>query len=1094
MIGIGLVEVQRYNSGLELYDSSSIAAGVRSVLFPLMLTSPVMDSVTNDHYEFDTSYDTTPELFPIVTPSTDDTASATVGHSTANVLELREVNTEASNNASETEDKQFKLKIDNNTFTTYQKPYTRPSPTKLTRFLIAMFAFLDEFGIRSFLTGTVVSAWVAAWIWREQQERISLLDRTLVTDHQKFNEKQNEDAIALENAKQDITNAVSNANSKLETADADLLHALASVNTLQVQLGDSQEGLLIAKNNVDDLRTRLNDSQKILETTNNDADSLQIQLEDSQDSLARANEESEKVKVELQDLRECHRTDIRTLNTKLLDSQKATKAAQGTIEEFELRFNTSQNAKDSANKKICELENALSSSQKATNTANEGIRGLEKRFADSQTVAESAHGDISKLKSDLSASQSAAKSATGKLKKMETDLAASQKALETSAGTIRELEEAVNKGQKNVMSANARIAELEIDLSDAQKAKGTSTGRVSVLEIDLQASNDSLDNANSHVETLEADLRTSHNSLEATKTRIDDLEHELQERISEATESSTKIQHLERKYSEATSATSSLQSQLQRSEDKTKEALAKADSFCDLLSKARASFSSQNEQVNKAQSDAKAAEKNAQKLRGDVASLRNELGNASTSLRSSKSDLQKCNNELSKSREALQEQRHATIELTEKLARDGTAHQKALNDEVTRHVEVQKELKEQLARHEESERKLRVNLEKAVRCTDCSKMRGLEKELEEWDVEPQASEGNVGKKIGPTKPPRRRTSSAPSSNTESLTSSPKIISVTSSHLRTSSTPPLQSEAPAPTAQLKSVVPTLASDATKLSSEPNISATSRGTESSPRAAHLQPLVVSQESKEAEIASTSPQPQTTVPILPSEAAESPLESKLATPPPQTKPLHSSPHSQFSAPTTLTKLSPGSSSKQLNATASPFVPSPKAISPAQQKEQPAIVSPVGKICIHQAFHITAADTSTGSSSLSPAAPKFPIGLKLKPSPHYPRRAPEPPLIAPPESAASKTPAFDHQVPHIPKSASHDTRTPSQNSPHHRAGPSSSANDSFQRQFANLMSSPVQASSGTQQGQKPPPKNAVTAEQADRGAVLRIQQMLGK
>ncbi|KAL9627706.1 MAG: hypothetical protein Q9164_007519, partial [Protoblastenia rupestris] len=212
------------------------------------------------------------------------------------------------------------------------------------------------------------------------------------------------------------------------------------------------------------------------------------------------------------------------------------------------------------------------------------------------------------------------------------------------------------------------------------------------------------------------------------------------------------------------------------------------------------------------------------------------------------------------------------------------------------------------------------------------------------------------------------------------------------------------------------------------------------------------------------------------------ESSPESKLATPSPQTKPLHSSPQSQFSAPTTPTKLSPGSSSKQLNATASPFVPSPKAISSAQQKEQPAIVSPIG------------------SSYLSPASPQFhpgppvPMGPKLKPSPYYPRRSPEPPLIAPPPSAASKTPAFDHQVPHIPTPASNDTRTPSQNPPHHRGGPSSSANDSFQRQFANLMSSPVQASSGNQQGQKPPPKNAVTTEQANRGAVLRVQQMLGK
>ncbi|KAL9130254.1 MAG: hypothetical protein Q9217_001504 [Psora testacea] len=530
-VHVAVIEVQRFNSGLELYDPSSISAGVISVLLPSLPTIPRSPHVVHDHYASDASEGSLAESLSTAISSTGMTDTNATGQNISSTFRHHETETTASNDTS----------------TSKQKLHTRPRPPNVIRILAAALAFFEELTIRSlFLKAGVISALIAAWILLEQQKRISSLECALISANRTFQEEKDADRSALESAKQGTTNAIPNANARLEDTDSKLQWALASEHTMQSQLNDSrylltnatrkadtleqrlsdsQQMLATVRGKVDDLQLRLDDSQEVLETANDRAGNLQKQLEDSQDALATATGRAEKLEAEL------------------ADSYKAIKAANGAMRTLETRLNISQSAKNGADERIRELEVDLTLTRKAKDTATGRVRLLEMELQASNDCLDDANTRIGELEHSLherTVDATASRTRIEELERQQLESSSTtsslQSQLQESKDQTKDAAEKAETYADLLNKATASFTPLSKRVSDAEKAAKLAEGKAENLKREVARLEHELDGVSTSFQLSKADLEQRADELSVIQLALQqerDMVTELNARLAQ---------------------------------------------------------------------------------------------------------------------------------------------------------------------------------------------------------------------------------------------------------------------------------------------------------------------------------------------------------------------------------------------------------------------------------------------------------------------------------------------------------------------------------------------------------------------------------
>ncbi|KAL9098262.1 MAG: hypothetical protein Q9163_006051 [Psora crenata] len=696
-----------------------------------------------------------------------------------------------------------------------------------------------------------------------------------------------------------------------------------------------------------------------------------------------------------------------------------------------------------ANSKLQELEESHALTQKAAETANRMLLELQKLKTSWQEAADST---IAKLNAEVQTTRQGKDSAIGRTRDLERELQVRNDSVEDAKVSVEELETKLQTSEVSLNAAKARVEALEIAAQTNDNSLVASNTRVGDLDAELQTSNDSLAAAKARIDELEQSFRERALEVTTSSARVKELEVSLGERTSESEASSAKVKDLEREHSKDQSTITTLQSQLDESRMETHESRAKADEYSDILARTRLNFTSQNTRVKGAESAAKKAEERAGKLKNDVIRLNQKHATASTDLESLKLALQKSDRDLLSTRKALEEERTLVVTLKEGQAHKGDVHERALKDQVRCHEEVTKELEERL--------------DTTVRCTECKKMRGLEKKLEEWEIDQQASEG----KESEISPPTTASPTTPCP-LKPLDSARRPGTLAPS-------PPPQPSEPVSAPQSSTTSPShhLRAAATPFVPSPQHTCAAQSTEQAPvnqTQTHASPL------QGHELAEA-----TAVPIEPHHQA------------------YRLPHKGADASgvkNTMTSLDDERDPKLF--TKDELL---KEIIRKREEEKKIEAAAQPRIDINSIL----------SPPVEVAAQSLPSGPMLGTPPYHgqPEPAPQtlsPQVLAPPRVNAYNLPPRNHTPPlprHTssspPATAGHQASPIPDPAPHHPpAGPLPSAQDSFQRQFGHQnQRGPVPRGGVTSRQPRGAERNQATAAQATKGAWERMQQMLGK
>ena len=452
---IAIDGVQRYSNGLDVYDHSSISAGVWSVVFPSMPTLPQL-VITNKQ---DTS-------------SPDQEGRSRNGTQHQSFTNDSEPLAYVSRHNTSPDDTHTGLNTakpgDMTIRDTRQASLPPPSPVDSLLHLLTVAAY-HMLNIYDLLNK--VAPFIAFGLWY-------YITRKLAASEKSLREKCDElDAIQRASA-----SLVVDVSAQLDQADTQLQQALADNNNLRSQAGNNQTALST-------LSRDLNASRLATETANGRADRLRAELQtaneeqgsvgdllkESRDALRLALERADGHETEVRDLRTTHADTISSLDKKLTASEKATTDATGEVESLKV-----------------ELGNA----QRVVKDTSSKVRGLE---------------------ADLATSRSTVEAANGKVRQRQADLTSSRQAVETARGRIQELEASATDVSRDLESTTEQVAKLEADLGGLRQDNRAATGRTEELGRELAEASSKTSSLESELEKSRRETRAALASVEDWK-------------------------------------------------------------------------------------------------------------------------------------------------------------------------------------------------------------------------------------------------------------------------------------------------------------------------------------------------------------------------------------------------------------------------------------------------------------------------------------------------------------------------------------------------------------------------------------------------